>query len=120
MKAVRDRSRSLAATAILFLALIRGLAVREVLPPGIVVLYVGASLATMAAYWADKSAAQRGEWRTAESTLHALALIGGWPGALIGQSVFRHKSRKRSFRLIFLATVILNCGALLLYWWRNT
>ena len=80
---------------------------------GIVFLYIVASMAAFVAYGADKSAAQSGRWRTPESTLHVLSLIGGWPGALVAQRVFRHKSRKRSFRAAFYATVALNCIALL-------
>jgi uncharacterized membrane protein YsdA (DUF1294 family) len=45
-----------------------------------------------------------------------LGLIGGWPGALIAQQLFHHKSRKASFQAAFLATIALNCGALLWYW----
>lgn len=84
----------------------------------ILVWYLAASLGTFVVYAVDKSAAQRGRWRTAESTLHVLALVGGWPGALIAQRVFRHKSRKPSFRAGFLLTVVLNC-ALLWFWWMT-
>lgn len=70
------------------------------------------SLVTFATYGADKSAAVKGTWRTSESTLHLLALVGGWPGALAGQKVFRHKTRKQPFRTIFWFTVIANCAAL--------
>jgi len=85
----------------------------------ILILYLAASVAALIAYGVDKSAARGGRWRTPESTLHLLALIGGWPGALIAQKVFRHKSRKRSFRVAFLFTVALNCAALLLFWWAT-
>jgi uncharacterized membrane protein YsdA (DUF1294 family) len=80
-------------------------------------VYVAASVATAIAYGKDKSAAQSSAWRTPERTLHALALMGGWPGALVAQRVFRHKSGKPSFRFAFWATVILNCGALVWLWW---
>lgn len=53
-----------------------------------------------------------GAWRTPESTLHWLAIAGGWPGALIAQQALRHKSRKQSFRAAFWFTVIINCGIL--------
>jgi uncharacterized membrane protein YsdA (DUF1294 family) len=108
------------ATATLFLAVICGLAARGMLPPGIAGLYLTASLAAAVAYRVDKSAAQSGQWRTSERTLHVLALLGGWPGALVGQRVFRHKSRKRSFRVGFLVTVGLNVGALLWIWWATS
>ena len=101
----------------LFLAVIAALVARGVLPLGILVLYLAASLTAAAAYGIDKSAAQSGRWRTSERTLHVLALIGGWPGALIAQRVFRHKSRKQSFRAAFVATVALNCAGLLWFWW---
>ena len=74
--------------------------------------YVAASLAAAAAYAFDKLAAQAGRRRISEGTLHLLALLGGWPGALIAQQTFRHKSRKRSFLVAFWTTVAINCAAL--------
>jgi uncharacterized membrane protein YsdA (DUF1294 family) len=98
--------------AVLFLAGVGGLAALGALPAGVAAAYLAASGAAAVAYWKDKDAAARGAWRTPEKTLHALALIGGWPGALVAQSLFRHKSRKAPFRLAFWATVALNCAAL--------
>ena len=65
---------------------------------GILVLYLAASAASIVVYAVDKSAARHGRWRASESTLHLLAIIGGWPGALVAQQVFHHKSRKPSFQ----------------------
>ena len=79
-------------------------------PPAIFVVYLILSLITYVTYALDKAAARKGDWRTKESTLHALALIGGWPGALIAQQKLRHKSKKPSFRVVFWLTVVLNCG----------
>lgn len=62
-------------------------------------------------YALDKSAAKAGSFRTQESTLHLLALVGGWPGAMIAQQTLRHKTKKQSFRAVFWMTVLLNCGA---------
>lgn len=59
-------------------------------------------------YAHDKRQAQRGGWRTPESTLHSVALLGGWPGALLAQQWLRHKSSKAAFRRIFWCTVGLN------------
>ena len=47
----------------------------------------------------DKAAAQRGARRTPETTLLALAVIGGSVGGLLGMVLFRHKTRKIAFRI---------------------
>jgi len=79
-------------------------------PIQVLLLYLVASIITFAVYAIDKSAAKKGRWRKEESTLHILALVGGWPGALIAQQTLRHKSSKKSFRAVFWVTVFLNCG----------
>lgn len=76
------------------------------------------SLITFLAYGWDKRCATRASRRIPEQSLHFLALLGGWPGALLGQRQFRHKTQKFSFRIVFWLTVILNCGIVgtLAYW----
>lgn len=64
------------------------------------------SLITFMQYAWDKRQAGRGGWRISENQLHLLALMGGWPGALIGQRVLRHKSVKTRFRVVFVLTVM--------------
>lgn len=76
-------------------------------------LYVGASAVCFAAYALDKSAAQAGRWRTPESTLLMLGLLGGWPGAILAQQFLRHKSSKASFQMAFWGTVVLNVAGFL-------
>jgi len=49
----------------------------------------------------------RGGGRVPEAVLHGLALVGGTPGALAGQAMFRHKTRKPSFRRVFASIVLL-------------
>jgi uncharacterized membrane protein YsdA (DUF1294 family)/cold shock CspA family protein len=73
------------------------------------------------AYWLDKYAAQKNQWRTKERTLHIMALLGGWPGAGLAQQILRHKSRKESFRQSFQLTVIAHWAALLawLFWLQS-
>ena len=73
--------------ALLFATFVAASVWAGTLSPLVLALYLGASLVTFAAYALDKSAAQKGQWRTRESTLHLLGLIGGWPGALIAQRV---------------------------------
>lgn len=85
-------------------------------PPGwVAFLYLGLCIATFIAYAWDKSAANHGARRTPESTLHMLALAGGWPGALIAQQFLRHKSTKQSFRQVFRATAMVNVVAFILF-----
>jgi uncharacterized membrane protein YsdA (DUF1294 family)/cold shock CspA family protein len=74
--------------------------------------FAGMSSLAFILYGLDKWAAKREAQRTAESTLQFCALLGGWPGALLAQQVFRHKSSKRSFQIGFWFSVMLNCGAL--------
>ena len=59
---------------------------------------IGVNVATYAAFAADKRAAIRGEWRIREDTLLGLALVGGSFGAVLGQTILRHKTRKEPFR----------------------
>jgi uncharacterized membrane protein YsdA (DUF1294 family) len=82
------------------------------LPVFVVVIYLAASLLTFAFYGFDKSAAIHQRRRTPENTLHLLALAGGWPGALLAQARFRHKSRKVPFQAVFWLTVLVNLAAL--------
>lgn len=97
--------------AALFLVFVAASVFSGKLPFAILALYIGASAVAFLAYALDKSAARNDRWRTQESTLHIFGLIGGWPGALAAQTLLRHKSKKRSFQVVFWATVIANCGA---------
>lgn len=82
------------------------------LPALILGIHVGMSLLTYLFYAHDKSAARDNRRRTPEDTLHLLALLGGWPGALVAQQTLRHKSIKQSFRRKFWLTAGINCVAL--------
>ncbi|MEQ1772416.1 MAG: cold shock and DUF1294 domain-containing protein [Burkholderiales bacterium] len=82
------------------------------LPLTVLVFYLAASAVTFLAYYFDKAAALKKHWRTQEYTLHLFALSGGWPGALIAQRWFRHKTAKESFQTLYWITVFLNCCAL--------
>ena len=59
-------------------------------------------------YWSDNNKARTDRWRTTENVLHAVELAGGWPGALVAQQVFRHKTRKISYQVLFWAIVLLH------------
>jgi len=65
-------------------------------------------LITYLLYAKDKSAAINDTWRISENTLHLFSLLGGWTGALIAQDRLKHKSKKRSFQIVFLFTILIN------------
>lgn len=71
-------------------------------------LYLVASVTTYLLYKHDKQRARDKGWRVPERMLHLGELLGGWPGALIAQQRFRHKTVKLSFRLVFFAIVALH------------
>jgi len=100
--------------ALIFLAALAASAASGRTPLATFYLYLVVSLMTFAWYARDKSAARRGARRTPENRLHLLALLGGWPGALMAQQQLRHKTRKLPFHVLFWATVALNCGTLIL------
>ena len=59
-------------------------------------------------YWMyaqDKEAAQSGNRRVPENTLHTLAFLGGWPAAWLAQQRLRHKTQKQPFRKIYFCTI---------------
>lgn len=79
-----------------------------------------ASAVSFIAMWRDKRAAERGRWRTPESTLHLLELAGGWPGSFAAQRLLRHKNRKVGYQVIFWACVVIDVGIVVwLYRWRG-
>lgn len=81
------------------------------LPPTVGGAVFGLSALAYLAYGSDKAAAIQGRRRTPERHLHLLALLGGWPGALIAQQRFRHKTAKASFQTLFWLSMVVNLGA---------
>ena len=70
--------------------------------------YGVASLLAFGLYRYDKQQAKAGQWRTPEKILHGVELLGGWPGALVAQQMFRHKTRKWSYQLLFWLIVVVH------------
>lgn len=77
-------------------------------PWGLPAVMSAFSLLAWVAYANDKVKARQGAWRTEESTLHWIALFGGWPGAFLAQRCYRHKTAKLSFQLIFWMIVLIH------------
>lgn len=98
--------------AILFCSILAVAVFTGRLPFAILGLYFAGGMLAFLAYAIDKSAAQNNRWRIRERTLHVFGMVGGWPGALLAQKMFRHKSTKKEFQTGFWATVVFNCFAL--------
>ena len=81
----------------------------------VIVIYLGIvleiSLVAFVVYGWDKRQAISDGRRVSERTLHLLAFMGGWPGALMGQRHFRHKTKKLSFLILFWFVVVLHVAA---------
>ena len=90
------------------LAAIAALAALHYIPWQLAAAYAVVSAITYVYYGQDKANAESGKWRVPESTLQGLSLLGGWPGALIAQQRYRHKTAKASFQSTFWTMVVLN------------
>ncbi|MGB1237481.1 MAG: DUF1294 domain-containing protein [Pseudomonadales bacterium] len=97
----------------LFFTLLYLLAAAGKLPLAVVALYLLASFISFVLYALDKARAQRDAWRISERTLQLWSVLGGWPGALVAQSVLRHKTRKTGFIVVFVLGSCFNLAALL-------
>lgn len=62
----------------------------------------------------DKSKARRGAWRVKESTLFALALLGGSIGVYLAMGAFHHKTLHKKFSIGIPLIIILQ-AALIIY-----
>ena len=86
------------------------------------VIPVVTNLLSFALYGIDKRRARLGAWRISERTLIVAALFGT-VGALLGMSIFRHKTKKPKFSVgvpfIMVAKIILAI-ALLVFYLRST
>lgn len=100
---------------LIFCASLVGAGLLRQIPMKVLLAYAAMSAIAFIAYGLDKSAASAGRQRTPESTLHFLGLFCGWPGALLAQRMFRHKSRKAAFQSTFWGTVAVNVVALLFF-----
>lgn len=100
--------------SIAYIIVLAGLTVFGLLN-GMVLLLI--SMMNVMSYWfyaQDKEAAQQGNRRVPENTLHILSFLGGWPAAWLAQQRLRHKTQKQPFRKIYFCTIFLNI--LLILW----
>lgn len=67
-----------------------------------------ANVLTLVIYGIDKTAARKTWRRVPESTLLVFGVVGGWPGAIVGQQLFRHKTQKQPFKTYFIISVLVS------------
>jgi uncharacterized membrane protein YsdA (DUF1294 family) len=79
---------------------------------------LAANLTAFAYYGYDKSQARRDGRRVPEVVLHGLALLGGTLGAYAGMRVFRHKTAKGPFLIIFWTVAVLQAVLAVTAAWR--
>jgi len=80
-------------------------------------IYAAMSLVTLFMYGLDKYRAINNGWRIPERTLHTCELLCGWPGALAGQALFRHKRQKLSFMLVVWGIILLHVAMWICIFW---
>ena len=68
---------------------------------------------TFTLYGYDKFISSTDKLRVPELNLQTLALLGGSPAALMAQKIFRHKTIKGSFQIVYWLIVTLQIGLLL-------
>jgi uncharacterized membrane protein YsdA (DUF1294 family) len=69
--------------------------------PILVNYLISVNVVTFGAYGYDKMQARRKGWRVPELSLLAMGLIGGTIGAVVAMRLFRHKTVKGPFRVVF-------------------
>ncbi|MBE6310907.1 MAG: DUF1294 domain-containing protein [Bacteroidales bacterium] len=82
------------------------------------VYFIIVNICAFIAFGYDKLKARRGVWRTPESTLLALAVLGGSMGAYLGMKIWRHKTHNRKFT-IFVPLLICLQLVLIVVLYRN-
>jgi len=81
-------------------------------PRGLALYLLAINVLTFAAFAVDKRRAIRRQWRVSERSLLMMAAGGGWVGALLGQFILRHKTRKEPFRTQLYCIIAMEAAAL--------
>ena len=80
--------------------------------PYAIAFYALMSVVAFLLYGADKRRAKKKLWRTPESVLLGVGVLGGALGALIGMKTFRHKTRHWYFWAVNVLALALHVAAL--------
>ena len=74
---------------------------------------------TFCFYGYDKYQAIHQKFRIPEIVLHILAIAGGSFGAFAGQYIFRHKTKKLTFQIVFILIAIVQISLIIWLITRN-
>lgn len=91
----------------------------------IISIYLFMSLVSFILFFIDKKRSTTGGWRIREYYLHLVELLGGWPGALLGQKFIRHKTKKFSYKIVLWLIILVHAlfwgyfiyGLSTKFWW---
>jgi uncharacterized membrane protein YsdA (DUF1294 family)/cold shock CspA family protein len=106
--ATTSKGPGILALAVFFLLFVANSVREGKLPVEVLALYLMASSLAFVFYRRDKAMAITHQRKIPENTLHLWSLIGGWPGAALAEKLVDHKSRKRSFQIVYWITIALN------------
>lgn len=84
-----------------------------------ILIYLAAiNVITFFLYGIDKLRAKRSKWRISEATLIWLSVVGGSVGALLGMTIWHHKTQHTKFRfgLPFILLVQITLVLLIYYY----
>ncbi len=84
---------------------------------GLYAYLTGVNAVTVVLYGYDKRQAVLRGGRVPEVILHLAALVGASPGALLAQGLFRHKTQKVKFRMVFIGIILVQTLAVVGYWY---
>ena len=80
---------------------------------------IAVNIITFLLYGYDKWVAGSSFTRLPEKVLHGLAVLGGSPAALLAQKIFRHKTVKKSFQVVYWLIVVVQLVGLIWYFWPS-
>ena len=83
--------------------------------PYAIVFYALMSVVAFLLYGADKRRAKKKLWRTPESVLLGVGVLGGALGALVGMKTFRHKTRHWYFWAVNFLSLALHVAVLIYF-----
>lgn len=72
------------------------------------ILLIASNVVSFGLIYLDKQLAKQGRRRISEKNLLLAAALGGWPASFLAQQLFRHKTKKGSFKVAFWITAAIS------------